>query len=393
MAIVNSPLRLTGVIQEYAWGGIDFIAELIGHSKSDNTPWAELWLGAHPRGAAATREGRLDTLIAAGPAEVLSQTIAQSYDNVLPFLFKVLDVHQMLSIQAHPTKEAAKTGFAREEAMGIDRTAPYRNYRDRNHKPELGVALTDFYLLHGFKSQAEIKAAIQAESAWTELLPILEERGLAALYQTVMKAEQAQVNAWLQPLADRLVGQDGLQRNEADFWAKRAFEQYSEAGNHDRGIFSVYWFNLVHLRPGQGIFQKAGVPHAYLEGCCIELMANSDNVLRGGLTPKHIDVPELMLQLDFSPVRPTIIEKQKGADGWQLYPVPVADFSLAYAQLEAEESTAIPEGPAILLVLEGEVKIDELLLKRGEALWLPYGHQCQIDTKMNSQLYLARTSI
>lgn len=390
MASSNSPLALSGTIQNYAWGGFDFIAELTGQENKTATPWAELWLGAHPKGPGLTIAGSLDELIAGRPAEVLSPAIAQDYDNSLPFLFKVLDVRQMLSIQAHPTKSVAEAGFLREEAAGIPRAAPNRNYRDRNHKPELGVALTDFYLLHGFKEVAAIKASLLAEPAWKDLLPILEQAGIAELYQTVMEASQEQVNTWLQPLASRLLPQTGLSKSQADFWARRAFEQYSHAGNHDRGVFSIYWFNLVKLSPGQGIFQAAGIPHAYLEGCCMELMANSDNVLRGGLTVKHIDVPELMEQLDFSPVEPQLLELTTGESIWKTYATPAPDFNLAFASLNQGEETKLPAGPAILLLLEGEISIGELRLARGEACWLPYGHDSEISASKNSQVYLAR---
>ncbi|MEM7573522.1 MAG: mannose-6-phosphate isomerase, class I [Bacteroidota bacterium] len=390
MASPNSPLALSGIVQDYAWGGFDFIADLTGQKKEENLPWAELWLGAHPKGPALTTAGSLDEVIAARPAEVLSPAIAQDYDNTLPFLFKVLDVRQMLSIQAHPTKSVAEAGFLREEAAGIARTAPNRSYRDRNHKPELGVALTDFYLLHGFRSVAAIKASLLAETAWQGLLPILEQSGIKGLYQTVMEASQEQVNTWLKPLAERLLPQTELSKTQAGFWARRAFQQYSRAGDHDRGVFSIYWFNLVKLSPGQGIFQAAGIPHAYLEGCCIELMANSDNVLRGGLTVKHIDVPELMEQLDFSPVEPQLLELTNGESSWQSYDTPAPDFNLAFAALNPGKQTKLPAGPAILLLLEGEITIGELRLTSGEACWLPYGHNGKISASKKSQLYLAR---
>ena len=293
----------TGVIQEYAWGGTDFLASLFTHVSPTDAPKAEYWMGAHHKGPAELRGegGTLEELISAAPQDVLGTRVAGRFDARLPFLFKILDVKDMLSIQVHPTKAAAEAGFAREEKDGPERNAPDRNYRDDNHKPELGVALTDFYLLHGFKSSEAIAEALTQVPGWDGLRAVLDKSGVKGLYRHVMELAQPALDRLLQPLVDSLQSEDRYTRDQPEFWAARAVRQYTREGHHDRGLFSIYWFNILHLTPGEGIFQDAGIPHAYLEGVCIELMANSDNVLRGGLTPKHIDVPRATREHAFRP--------------------------------------------------------------------------------------------
>ncbi len=395
---LKEPLPLVGSLQNYAWGGRDFIAAFTGQEKAiPHEPWAELWLGAHPKGPAQTPLSDLHTLIAADPEQWLGTAIAAAYEQSLPFLLKVLDVADMLSIQAHPSKKAAEAGFAREEAAGIPLHAANRNYKDRNHKPELGVALTDFYLLHGFAPVAQIAASLQRLPAWKELQPILDQDGIAGLYSHVMQLPQAAINALLQPLYEQLHNQLHNQGSndylQPDYWAQRAFQQYNQARQHDRGIFSIYWFNLVKLSPGEGIFQAAGVPHAYLQGACIELMANSDNVLRGGLTPKHIDVAQLLANLQFEPVVPQILTAQPQPNSpWHPYPCPVSDFALAVATLPPASLLEEQSGPAIYLLAKGKAKVEgrkTTLWEAGQALFLPHGTALRMETSTNVKIYKA----
>ena len=353
-------LLLDGIIQPYDWGGYHYLAQLTGEPNPGGEPRAELWFGAHPKGAArvAGREQSLDALIAADPARWLGTTVVREFGDRLPFLLKVLDVRSMLSIQVHPTRDAARAGYERENAAGIPLSAPHRNYRDRNHKPELAVALTDFHLLHGFRPTADIRANLFRVPGWSELVPQLDAGGVKALYQYVMELPQAEIDRLLAPLRDRLAQPElEADRGQPDFWAQRAFAQYTGAdGQLDRGIFSIYWLNLVHLNPGEGIFQGAGVPHAYLEGVVVELMANSDNVLRGGLTSKHVDVPELLDNLRFDPVRPTRLLPQSLTGGWRTYETPAEDFLLARLDPAGGEPVRLPAGPAIYLVLSGTLR-------------------------------------
>ena len=390
------PLPLQPVPQHYAWGGDRFLADFLGTSFGDR-PTAELWLGDHPKGPAPVvgEDETLANRIAADPKAILGPGITERYGARLPFLLKVLDVRQMLSIQVHPDKGTAEAGFAREEENGPDRGAPDRNYRDDNHKPELGLAVTDFYLLHGFRTPDAIKATLAEVPGWAYLSATLDREGVAGLYEHVMRADQETVDKLLQPLVDKLATAGEYDRSQPEFWACRAVEQYSEGGHHDRGMFSIFWFNLVHLRPGEAIFQDAGIPHAYLEGRCIELMANSDNVLRGGLTPKHIDVDELLLNVRFEPVEPHIITPV--ADGTAArYPVPVADFSLRRLELQPGQQHELTAGagPLIVLLWEGQAadSASGLQLSAIRRSWLlPRGETVSIVAENGALLYLAST--
>lgn len=373
------PFHISGVLQHYAWGGYDFLPDLLGRRNPDREPTAELWLGAHPKGPSRSLRTNqtLDEIIAANPTGELGREVAGRFANRLPFLFKVLDVREMLSIQVHPTKAAAEAGFAREEALGISRTAPNRNYRDDNHKPELGVALTDFYLLHGFKSLEKIRFLLRIVPGWKELLPILKKGGIAGLYAHIMSAGQDEIDRLVESALQTLGPPQEADKAHMAYWTHQAVELYSRNGHHDRGIFSIWWMNIVHLHPGEAIYQGAGVPHAYLEGVCLELMANSDNVLRGGLTPKHIDVPELLKHIICEPVIPDILLPNISSGNWERYPTPAPDFALYRAEKrlgEALEVDTTESGPSILFLLSGKLYNDELTLDtRRRAAFIPAG--------------------
>lgn len=352
---------LKGVIKQYDWGGHRFIPELLQLHHTGNKPFAEFWMGVHPGGES-------QVLNDAGDWEALSH-----YSGRLPFLFKVLDVREMLSIQVHPSKEAAEREFARENAEGIPLEAPHRNYKDDNHKPELMVALGDFWLLHGFKTQEELVYTLLNVAELRELLPIFNKGGYAGLYRHIMEMPQAGVDRILRPLVENIsnVYQNGEpDRWDEDYWAARAAQTFSRDGHIDRGIFSIYFFNLVHLKKGEGVFQAAGVPHAYLEGRNAEIMASSDNVLRGGLTSKHIDVPELMKHIRFEATAPEVLTGDPGNSGEIIYKAPVADFALGVYRLKRGESVTIhTHSPEIWLITEGEA----MVMESGKKLPLQYG--------------------
>ncbi len=295
--------RLRGKLQHYAWGGTVYLPRLLAIPNPEGRPFAEYWMGAHdnasselildPGGEFATK---LNDYIRANPEELLGNYTAARFGR-LPYLLKILDVKDMLSIQVHPSKKDAEQAFLEENKKGIPLTAPDRNYKDDNHKPELMLALSEFWLLHGFKPVPSLTKIIRDIPELNFLEPVFEIGGYKELYRAVMEMEPLKVNAVLQPLLDRILPayrEDRLSKDKEDFWAARAALTFNETGRIDRGIFSIYLFNLVNLHPGEAIFQDAGLPHAYLEGQNVEIMANSDNVLRGGLTPKHIDVPELL---------------------------------------------------------------------------------------------------
>ena len=341
------PVALLGAPQPYAWGGYDYIPGLLGRENPERQPYAELWLGAHPRGPALAliddAKIPLDRLIAADPWLTLGPDVALRFAGRLPYLFKVLDVRMMPSLQAHPSKAQAEEGFARENAAGIPVDAPNRNYRDENHKPEVHVALTDFWMLHGFRSLPEIADTLETEPDLASLMPGFGERLhtvkkdargalLQELYAHLMTMPQAEIDSLAHPLVARLEAEEAqgrLEKESHGFWALRAARSFPLPGSHfDRGILSLYLLNLVHLKPGQGTFQPAGTLHAYLEGVNVELMANSDNVLRGGLTTKHVDVPELLATLSFREGMPSILEGRTSSETSREYETPAEEFTL-----------------------------------------------------------------
>jgi mannose-6-phosphate isomerase len=306
-------------------------------------------MGAHPRGLAEVQiEGTrltLDRLIAADPWLTLGSEVALRCAGKLPYLFKVLDVRDMLSVQAHPSRAQAEQGFARENDAGIPIDAPQRVYRDENHKPEVHAVLTDFWMLHGFRPLEEIMDVLSTEPELAPLAAGLSEKLTAAgreaeprqallrdLYARLMGMPQTDVDAVLGPLVSRLESEEAagrLAREHPGFWALRAARTFPVQGGHrDRGIFSIYLLNLVRLRPGQGTFQPPGTLHAYLEGANIELMASSDNVLRGGLTPKHVDVPELLSTVSFQEGRPQVLEGRATSETSREYETPTEEFAL-----------------------------------------------------------------
>ncbi len=397
---MSRPLPLIPAVQHYAWGGYDFIPQLLGIANPDHKPYAELWMGAHPRGVARLRldgaQPAVPEWLAEDPAGRLGQDVVRQFGPQLPFLFKVLDVRRMLSIQAHPNKAQAEAGFARENAAGVPVDAPHRNFKDDNHKPEVMVALTDFWLLHGFRPGSEIKRMLTEVREFRALTPHFDGSDIKKLYAFVMSLPQPEVDRLLHPLRERLTAEAPRDKDQPDYWALEAFRDYDSAEGHsDRGIFSIYLLNLVRLAPGEGIFQAAGVPHAYLEGVNMELMANSDNVFRGGLTPKHMDPEALMHHLVFESVDPQILTGERLSSAEVTYPTPAPDFVLSRVDIRSKESYRCgpSRGPEVLIVTEGEVLIDEQLkMPRGDAFFVPHGVAYTI-TGQESENQLFRAAV
>lgn len=389
---------LKGSIQHYAWGGYTYIPRLLSIPNPEQVAHAEYWLGVHAGGPARVRLGDhahtgLPEMIRSEPRRYLGKTVVERFGD-LPFLLKVLDVRGMLSIQVHPNKEEALKGFERENAAGIPLDAPHRNYRDANHKPEVMLALSEFWLLHGFKQN--LADTLEGHEQLGILLPVLESSGLKGLYQYVMELPQQGVDEILQPLARNILpayARGTLSKSSPDFWAARVMQEKAPEFHHlDRGIFSIYFFNIVHLKPGEAIFQGAGVPHAYLEGQNIELMSNSDNVLRAGLTPKHMDIPELMKHTLFDYIKPSVMAGEP--DGpWTHYPCPVEDFRLDAIELKAGEvfDTAAA-GPEIWIQLSGHAQWQgdrTIESRQGDSIFLLPGEQPEIMASVASRFYRA----
>jgi mannose-6-phosphate isomerase len=398
-------LTLHGVVQHYDWGGHNFIPDLLGIENATRRPFAELWIGAHAKAPSLVElEGEqepLDELIAEQPEAILGPVANQHFGGRLPYLLKILDVHKMLSIQAHPTLVQAKEGFARENAAGIGLEASSRNYKDDNHKPEIGVALTEFWMLHGFRPLEQIAETLSNTPELSALMADFTQRLAAAghdhqarrsllreLYSNVMTVPQEQVDLLLNGLLSRLREKPPTDKNSADYWALRAAENFPLPGGHrDRGIFSIYLLNLVHLLPGQGTFQPAGVLHAYLEGVNVELMANSDNVLRGGLTSKHIDVAELLKILTFEGGTPEVFDGIQVSAQERVYRTPAEEFELSRIALapHGRYTGEATYGPKALLVLQGAATLTSgghsTSLTRGSIAFAPSGTQFVMQTQ------------
>lgn len=382
MPIQPSVYPLQGKVQHYAWGGYHYIPGLCNIQKN-HQPFAEYWLGAHPAQSATVtvqqKEMPLVDFINKYKNELLGTTVANEFGR-LPYLLKVLDVRQMLSIQVHPDKKSAEKGFAEENEKGIALTAFNRNYKDDNHKPELMVALSDFWLLHGFKPAAALKETLSAVPYFEPLVTLFEKEGYKGLYAYVMTMPQADVNKMLQPVIDRIMplyNNGELKKEEENFWAARAAETFCKGHDLDRGIFSIYFFNLVHLKKGEGIYQPAGLPHAYLEGQNIEIMANSDNVLRAGLTDKYIDIAELMQHVRFEATEPDILYNNID-EPETVYKSEATEFELSAVNTEKDEALHFEtKGPETVLVIEGTLLIkaadEQYTLQKGEAAFIKKG--------------------
>jgi mannose-6-phosphate isomerase len=372
MELKGKIFKLKGKVQNYAWGGYEYIPKLLGIKNEEHKPCAEYWMGAHPSASSeiiSNGEGySLHQLITNNPDALITQKVFEQFGE-LPYLFKILDVRDMLSIQVHPTKEEAAKGFDAEEAAGIPINAPHRNYKDRNHKPEVMVALSEFWLLHGFKQNAELERILEDVQEFSVLLPLFKREGIKGLYQFVMEMDQQHIDSTLTSLVKKELSRKSLgelDKSMPGWWVTKLFEGASEIKNIDKGIFSIYFFNIVKVEKGDAIFQKAGIPHAYLEGQNAELMANSDNVLR--------DVPELMKHTLFEPVVPNIMKGSLLASGETNYPCPVPDFGINKIELNGNERlSALSTSFEILIAVEGGGIISasdgsNLAFKQGEAL-------------------------
>ncbi len=375
MDLINKIFRLNGKVQHYAWGGFNYIPSLLSITNENNKPFAEYWLGAHPSAPSdliIDEHSRLSLhdAIQKDPVSILGKKVLTDFGE-LPYLFKVLDVNDMLSIQVHPTRQEAIKGFEAEEAAGISINAADRNYKDKNHKPEVMVALSDFWLLHGFMSGEKLSKILLETPEFNFLLPVFKEGSYYDLYKVVMELPQQDVDKILAPLVERELSHSNNDMQQPGYWVAKHFVANEPLNNIDRGIFSIYFFNIVHLQAGEAIFQGAGVPHAYLFGQNVELMANSDNVLRGGLTPKHVDVPELLKHTKFEGIEPKVLRSEQLAAAETNFACPVNDFGISCIRLlQGEEYTSEATSSEILIVINGAVENDLIpgSIKKGESI-------------------------
>jgi mannose-6-phosphate isomerase len=398
----NKVFKLLGKVQHYAWGGNSFLSELLHIDNEEKKPFAEYWLGAHENASSEIIMGddqriKLKDYISSDPKTTLGVAVNARFRR-LPYLLKILDVKEMLSIQVHPSKEIAEAEFFKENSKLIPLNAPHRNYKDDNHKPELMFALGDFWLLHGFKPKLQLTRILEQVDELNFLLPVFNKGNYYELYKTVMELDQDIVNEVLQPLLAKIIPKylgGELEKHDEHFWAARAALTYDQPGKIDRGIFSIYLFNLVNVHPGTAVFQGAGLPHAYLEGQNVEIMANSDNVLRGGLTPKHVDVDELLRHVKFEETIPHIIPGKPIKDHLHTFFTPAEDFELAEIKLSPGDvfvHTAL--SVEIFLVLSGRLTLQEeennlLSVAGGEAFIAFHEARLKMDAITESVIYRA----
>lgn len=397
MALDRRIFKLEGVVQHYSWGGYDFIPQLLGINNSKKKPYAEYWMGAHSNHPAFIENGEKISLseFVSGDAEnILGKEVAKKFSS-LPYLLKLLDVRQMLSIQVHPSKEAADKSFEEENKKNIPVNALHRNYRDRNHKPELMVALSDFWLLHGFKKEEDLLKVLTAKKELKFLKEIFIQKGYRGLYEEVMLMDQQKVNDVLNPLLQKIIPlyqSQSLAKDDEDFWAARAALNFCKDNNYDRGIFSIYLFNLLHLKKGEGIFQGSGMPHAYLEGQNVEIMANSDNVLRAGLTDKHVDVTELLKHVIFEATIPKIL---KPHSEHKIFSSPAEEFELQEYSLAKDEVVNINTRTGeIFFLISGSLEMnanEKEEMNEGESIFVKAG--TDITVKALSQINLFRATV
>ena len=384
--------EIENVLRDYAWGSTTAIASLLGRPESGG-PEAELWIGAHPDSPSVAQvpedgtRSPLDALISSDPEHFLGAESVSAFGPRLPFLAKILAAAQPLSLQVHPSLEQAREGFARENAEGVDAHAPNRNYKDDNHKPEMIFALTPFEALCGFRPAAETREVFQYIA---RAFP--EGAGSPALVQALIDdLAAADEGAGLRQAFERLItGGQGVAEDTAlvveALLSRASLEPYpAELGTvislnekypGDPGVLISLLLNRIALKPGEAVYLPAGNVHAYLHGLGVEVMASSDNVLRGGLTPKHVDVPELLNTIDFHPVAVPMLDAEKTVMDQELFRPPFKEFQLQRIEL-GPDSGPVPlaqSGAAVVIVVAGEVYLDspkgDLQLSRGRSAFI-----------------------
>ncbi|EGQ9991473.1 mannose-6-phosphate isomerase, class I [Vibrio vulnificus] len=370
--------KMDNKIQNYDWGSRSAIHDLFGFANDDHRPQAEVWMGTHPNGCSSI-EGSdvslsLADLIQHDQVAFLSEPTAKQYGD-LPFLFKILSAERALSIQVHPSKCDAQTGFAREQQLGIPLDAAWRNYKDANHKPELVYALTDYQAMNGFRPFEEILVGFR-QCHIPELNTYLEqfeqntnEAGLRRFFVELLSMSDLRK----QNALDQLVTYASLNQQQPTC---QLIIELAEQYPNDVGLFAPLLLNVITLKPGEAMFLNARTPHAYIKGTGLEIMANSDNVLRAGLTSKHMDVEELVKCTDFvsKPVE-SLLTHAHVVGCEHHFPVPVKDFQ--FSILSKPESQPMTMSSAeILMAIDADLTLvasngETLTLSKGQSAFIP----------------------
>ncbi|MEZ8115902.1 mannose-6-phosphate isomerase, class I [Vibrio splendidus] len=374
-----SLFKLDNVIQHYPWGSKQSISELFDIQNPNAEPQAEIWMGAHPRGCSRVADtGQLLSEVLSQDSKGMFGEYTEARFGELPYLFKVLAAETPLSIQVHPSKKKAQLGFERENKLGISLDASNRNYKDPNHKPELVYALTFYKAMNGFRpiqqiielfKEAEI-SALDIEISALAINPNSE--GLKVFFTSVMTLEGERKKLALEQLYSAYERRPKTAMGREALQYSKGFEQHYV---DDIGLLSPLMLNTIELAPGEAMFLHAETPHAYIEGTGLEIMANSDNVLRAGLTPKFIDVPELIDNTcfettDIEGIKLKPIEKEDKLS----FPIPVDDFGFDILSVSEEISQQYLRSAEILFCIGGEVTIStkehKLMLSSGESVFI-----------------------
>lgn len=400
---------LEGSVRNYSWGSTSAIPELMG-KESDGRPVAEVWFGAHPVSPSTIAGERLNQIIDANPQSALGARVEERFGSRLPFLLKLLAADEPLSLQAHPTLTQAQEGFERENSQGVALDATERNYKDASHKPELIVALTNFHAMAGFRplpATRELFALLRCEKlgrylTMLDAAPEAEEDNLRALFTTWITIPRASRIELIDAIVDS--AKHHVDRGD---WMADVLRTVIDLNNRypgDVGVLGALLLNHVHLVPGEAMFLQAGQLHAYISGLGVEIMANSDNVLRGGLTSKYVDVPELVRVLDFESLAdPRSMQVKVASDivteQWD-YPVPVEEFGISRIELAPRNVVDIDyDGPVIVLCTAGAAQVtdpetgEQCELRPGRALWIPAADALKQASGLaegNTQLFVAR---
>lgn len=372
-------------IQNYAWGSKTALHQLFAIENSNQEPQAELWMGAHPNGCSCLvingQNVKLSAFIAQNPSLMLGEHTARQFGE-LPYLFKILAAENALSIQVHPNKQQAERGFAREEQLGIALTAAHRNYKDPNHKPELVYALTEYQAMNGFRTNQEILSYF-IELAIDELQPLVKAfqanptaQGLSHFFSGLLSLKGEAKNRALETFMN--------QAKQIDLPLFQLIVELEKQYPNDIGLFAPLMLNVITLQPGEAMFLDAETPHAYLHGTGLEIMANSDNVLRAGLTPKYMDIEELVActQFKHKPFEQLRL-KPEMMEGSEQYPIPVADFKFAIIPQATQQAICV-RSAEIVLPLDSSMMLqhangEQCLVAKGQSVFIPaYAEQYTI---------------
>ncbi|WP_086866680.1 mannose-6-phosphate isomerase, class I [Streptomyces viridochromogenes] len=369
--------RLDNTVRPYAWGSTTALPALLGVEPTGE-PQAEMWMGAHPGAPSRTARGTLVEVIEADPERELGAATVAKFGPRLPFLLKLLAAGAPLSLQVHPDLAQAKQGYEDEERRGIPVDAGHRNYKDANHKPELICALTEFDGLCGFRDPLRAAAlldvlGVDSLKPYVDLLHARPEE--AALREVLTAILTADRDAMAHTVAEAAAACDRLGGEHAP---------YAGIAHHypgDPGVIAAMLLNHVRLQPGEALFLGAGIPHAYLNGLGVEIMANSDNVLRCGLTPKHVDVPELLRIVRFEAGDPGVLRPEAAPDGEEVYETPIDEFRLSrYVLPEGTTAHDLTRAtPQILLCTSGSVRAGEHDLTPGRSVFVPAGEKAEVS--------------